>query len=139
MAGSLKYFLYTGDDGLPYSVNVDESNSEGTIGGVRMMLPRTASHPNIPTKLKKRYVNAFVTATPAIKRRFWIGNPLAIPQILAGGAMLAAAYPSSADGASTTVPWTISSYRGEKNSPPPAFNATAGDTGLTDGDIQRDA
>lgn len=139
MAGSLRYMLYTDDAGANYSVNLDESNSEGTIGGIRMCLNRTAAHPNIPTKLKKRYVNAFVTATPAIKRRFWVGNPLAIPQILGGGAMLAGAYPSGADAATVTVAWTITSYRGEKNSPPPAFNATAGDTGLADGDVPRDA
>jgi hypothetical protein len=138
MAGSLKYFLYTDDANAPYSVNVDESNGEATVGGIRLCLVRTAAHPNLPTKLKKRYVNAFVTATPNIKRRFWVGNPLAIPQILAGGAFLASAYPTAADATPVTVPWTVSSYRGEKNSPPPALNATSGDTGLTDGDVGRD-
>lgn len=138
MAGSLKYFLYTDDAGTGYAINVDESNGEGTIGGVRMCLNRSAVVPNIPTKLKKRYINAFVTATPAIKRRFWIGNPLAIPQALAGAAVLAAAYPSAADAASATVAWSITSYRGEKNAPPPPLSTTGGDTGLTDGDIARD-
>lgn len=138
MAGSLKWVSYTDDAGVAYSINVDESNSEGTIGGVRMCLNRTVASPNIPTKLKKRYVNAFVTATPAIKRRFWIGNPLCIPQALAGAAMLAAAYPTPADAAPTTVAWTITSYRGEKNAPPPALSTTSGDTGLTDGDVARD-
>lgn len=138
MAGSLKYFRYTDDAGVPYSINVDESNAEATVGGIALCLPRTAAHPNIPTKLKKRYLNAYVTATPAIKRKFWVGNPLAIPQILAGGAFLAGAYPTAADAATVAVAWTISSYRGEKNSPPPALNTTSGDTGLTDGDAGRD-
>jgi hypothetical protein len=138
MAGSLKWFKYADDAGVAYSINVDESNAEATVGGIALCLVRTAAHPNIPTKLKKRYLNAYVTATPAIKRKFWVGNPLAIPQILAGGAFLAGAYPTAADGATTTVAWTIASYRGEKNAPPPALNTTAGDTGLTDGDLGRD-
>jgi hypothetical protein len=138
MAGSLKWFQYTDDSGTNYSQNIDESNGLGTIGGIRMSLNRSAASPNLPTKLKRRYVNAFVTALPAIKRRFWIGNPLAIPQILQGGAMLAAVYPSPTDGTPVTAPWTITSYRGEKNSPPPALNTTAGDTGLTDGTVARD-
>lgn len=138
MAGSLKWFKYTDDSAVDYSINVDESNAEGTIGGVRMCVVRSAAHPNLPTKLKKRYVNAFLTATPAVKRRFWLGNPLCIPQALAGAAMLAAPYPSAGDTAPVTAAWTITSYRGEKNAPPPALNATAGDTGLTDGDAPRD-
>jgi hypothetical protein len=138
MAGSLKYFRYTDDTSANYSVNIDESNAEATVGGIALCLPRTAAHPNLPTKLKKRYVNAYVTATPAIKRKFWVGNPLAIPQILLGAAFLAAAVGSATDGAPVQVAWTISSYRGEKNSPPPALNTTAGDTGLTDGDPGRD-
>jgi len=138
MAGSLKYVRYTDDSGTAYSVLLDESNSEATVGGIAFCLARTAAHPNLPTKLKKRYVNCFVTATPAIKRRFWVGNPLAIPQILSGGAVLAPAYPGAADAAGTAVAWTITSYRGEKNSPPPALNTTGGDTGLTDGDAPRD-
>lgn len=138
MAGSLKYFQYTDDAGNNYSVFLDESNGEGTIGGVRLCLARTAASPNLPTKLKKRYVNAFVTATPAIKRKLYLGNPLAIPQALSGGALLVAAVPTAADGASVQVAWTVTSYRGEKNSPPPALSTTSGDTGLTDGDAGRD-
>jgi hypothetical protein len=138
MAGSLKYFKYTDDAGVPYSVNIDESNAEATVGGVVLCLPRTAAHANIPTKLKKRFLNAYLTSNPLVKRKFWVGNPLAIPQILAGGAFLAGAYPAAADTATVPVPWTITSYRGEKNSPPPALNTTSGDTGLTDGDLARD-
>ena len=138
MAGSLKYVRYIDDSATPYSVLQDESNSEATCGGVILSLARLAAHPNLPTKLSKRYVNCFVTATPTIKRKFWVGNPLAIPQILSGAAFLASAYPGAADTAGAPVAWTITSYRGEKNSPPPALNTTSGDTGLTDGDAARD-
>lgn len=139
MAGSKRWFRYQDDAGNSYSVNLDESNSEGTVGGVTMMASRTAAHPRLPNGLRMRYVNAFLTATPLVKRKFWVGNPLAIPQVLASAAMLAGAYPSATDGATVAGAWTISSYRGERNNGAPALNTTGGDTGLTDGDVQRDA
>jgi hypothetical protein len=138
MAGSKKYFRYTDDTAANYSVQLDESNSEATVGGVALCLSRTAAHPNLPKKLGMRYILAFVTATPSIRRKFWVGNPLAIPQILSGGAFLAGIYPTAADAATVAAPWTITKYSGEENSPPPALNATSGDTGLTDGDAARD-
>jgi hypothetical protein len=138
MAGSLKWQRYRDDAGNDFSINIDESNASATCGGIVLCPARTSAHANLPTKLKKRYVNAYLTTNPNIKRRFWVGNPLAIPQILAGAAFLASVYPLPADTAVAPVAWTISSYRGEKNAPPPALNATAGDTGLTDGSPARD-
>jgi hypothetical protein len=138
MAGSLKWQRYRDDSGLDYSINVDESNAAATCGGVALCPTRTSAHANLPTKLKKRYVNAYLTSNPVIRRRFWVGNPLAIPQILAGAAFLAGVYPLPADTAIAPVAWTIASYRGEKNAPPPALNTTVGDTGLTDGSPARD-
>jgi hypothetical protein len=139
MAGSKKWFRYQNDAGVALSVNIDESNGEATCGGVQLMLSRTLAHPKLAAGDKMRYCLAFVTATPNIRRKFYVGNPLAVAQLQAGAAFLAAAYPTTADGASVTVPWTVTAIRGEKTSPAPAFNATSGDTGLTDGDIQRDA
>jgi hypothetical protein len=139
MAGSKRWFRYTDDGGTNYSVNLDESNSEATIGGIPLFLNRTAAHPIAPTGLRKRYINAFLTSNPAIKRKFWVGNPLAIAQVGLGGAFLAAVYPTSADAASVAVAWTVTSFRGEKSSAPPALSVAGGDTGLTDGDVPRDA
>jgi len=139
MAGSKRWFRYVNDAALAYSVSLDESNSEATCGGIPLMLNRTAAHPRLSRGDSMRYVYAYVTATPSIKRRFWVGNPAAIPQILAGAAFLAGVYPSAADGVTVTSSWTITSYRGERASTAPALNTTAGDTGLTDGDIPRDA
>jgi hypothetical protein len=139
MAGSLRWFKYTDDAGGLFSVNLDESNSTATVGGVSLFTNRTAVHPLLSGRVKKRYVNATLTSNPNIKRRFWVGNPLAIPQILGGGAFLASVYPIAADTASAAVAWSITSYRGEKGAIAPALNATAGDTGLTDGSAARDA
>jgi hypothetical protein len=138
MAGSLKPFRYRDDAGADFTVILDESNSTATVGGVALFLARTSPHPYLSNRVKKRYVNAFLTSNPSIKRRFWIGNPLAIPQVLAGAAFLAGVYPVPGDTAVAPVAWTITSYRGEKSATPPSLNTTAGDTGLTDGTAPRD-
>jgi hypothetical protein len=139
MAGSKRYFRYQNDAGAALSVQIDESNGEATCGGVALMLQRTAAHPKMAAGDKMRYCLAFVTATPNIRRKFYVGNPLAVAQLQAGAAFLAGIYPTAADAATVTGSWTVTAIRGEKSSPAPAFNATAGDTGLTDGDVQRDA
>lgn len=139
MAGSLRYFRYQNDAGAPLSVQIDESNGEATCGGVALMLNRTATHPRMGSGDKMRYCLAFLTATPAIKRKFYVGNPLAVAQIQAGAAFLAGVYPTAGDAATVTAAWTVTAFRGEKTRVAAAFNATAGDTGLTDGDVQRDA
>jgi hypothetical protein len=139
MAGSLRWYKYTDDSGFPYSVNLDESNSNATCGGVALMVNRTTAHILPNSKLHKRYVLAFLTSNPAIRRRFWIGNPLAIPQILAQAAFLASVYPNSTDTPVPPSPWTVTAYRGEKAGLPPPFNILTGDTGLTEGSSARDA
>jgi hypothetical protein len=139
MAGSIKPFRYRDDSGVDYTVRLDESNSTATCGGVPLFLSRTSAHPLLSSGVKKRYVTATLISNPNIRRRFWVGNPLAIPQILAGAAFLAAVYPVAGDTAVAPVAWSLGAYRGEKNAISPAFNTTAGDTGLTDGTSPRDA
>lgn len=139
MAGSLRYFRYQNDAGASLSVQIDESNGEATCGGVALMLNRTATHPRMGAGDKMRYCLATLTSNPNIKRKFYVGNPLAVAQLQAGAAFLAAVYPTAGDAASVTAAWTVTALRGEKTRVAAAFNATAGDTGLTDGDVQRDA
>ena len=138
MAGSRKRFQYTNDAGVLYTVNLDESNSEGTIGGVAMFLSRSAQLPELPKKTKLRYVNAYLVSNPLIKRKFYIGNPACIVQAVNGAALSAVPYPVPGDTAGTPLAWAITSYRGEESSPPPPINTTSGDTGLIDGDPAQD-
>jgi hypothetical protein len=140
MAGSRRWFLYKDDSGTDYSVNLDESNSEATVGGVRLFLNRTIANPLLRKGIKLRYVNAYLQSNPLNKRKFAVGNPLAIPQILAGATITASVYGNPEDGVDTdTFTWVISSYRGEQSSIPPAVSATSGDSGLVDGDQPQDA
>jgi hypothetical protein len=139
MAGSLNWFAYRDDANNFFSISIDESNGKATCGGVPLCLARTIASPKLGGGFKKRYVNCTCVANPNIKRKFYVGNPLAIPQILSGGAFLAAVYPVVGDTVVAPQAWTVTSYRGEKTSAPPALNATTGDTGLTDGTAPRDA
>jgi len=140
MAGSKSWFKYTDDSGADFSVNLDESNSEASVGTERLFLNRTAAHPLLRKGTKLRYVNAFLVTNPVIKRRFYVGNPLAVPEILGGSSLTAAVYNLPTDDAAPVVlTWTITSYRGEQTSIPPNVSTTSGDTGLTDNDPGRDA
>jgi hypothetical protein len=139
MAGSLNWFRYTDDTGNSFSVKLDESNSKATVGGVQLFLNRTIVHPLLAKGFRMRYVNATLVSNPAIKRRFWVGNPLALAQVAVGGAFLAGVYPVAGDTAVTPVPWSITSVRGEQARLAPSLNTTGGDTGLTDGTVPQDA
>jgi hypothetical protein len=138
MAGSQTWFQYKDDAGNVYSVVQDESNGIATVGGTRLAIARTAAHPAIPGRLRKRYLLAYLKSNPKVRRKFWVPNPLAIPQILASATMKAAVYASGADTVPVQEDWIISAYRGERGSVIPTVDATAGDTGLTDGSVGRD-
>jgi hypothetical protein len=136
MAGSKSWRQYIGDDGTSYSVNVDESNANGTVtggGSTVILLPiRTANYPAPPCSMKKRYCNTYNSATPTIKRRFYVGTTAAQIAAAAPGATISAEVsPGAGDTAGTASTWIITSLRGEKTRKPPAFGAP--DTGLLDG------
>jgi hypothetical protein len=123
MTGSKRFFNYATDAAVVTAVELDESNSKavGTPGGA--LFPAVfAPAPIIPTGLKKRYVNAFNTALPAQKRRFFVGT-LTAYNLISGGGTIAVTDPVT--GNST---WQVTSSRGEKGRIP-----YVGDTGQTDG------
>ena len=134
MAGSRDLFQYTNDAGVVYTVEIDESNAEATAGGTPLCLRPTALTQGLPRRSMMRYANCFLVSNPDIKRRFWIGNPAAIANVINGQTFSAVVYPNSGDTAGSTETWSIASYRGEKFAAVQALNTP--DTGLTDGDFQ---
>lgn len=134
MAGSLLYFEYEADDGTSYAVKVDKSNANAVINPGNETLMSTRSTPNIkglPRGLKMRYVLAYQQDKPEIRRKFWVGNTLAVVGILTPGTTIQTeAYPGANDVAGVTKTWVITAFRGEKTPIIPAV--TAPDTGLTD-------
>jgi hypothetical protein len=134
MAGSFTWRQYTSDSGVAYSIKIDESNANGTVGTTAGALcpARTANLPLAPCGLKGRYVNTYNQASPSQKRRFTVGSLTALTALSAAGATItASAAPGAGDTAGATVTWVVTSIRGERLRVAPAFGAT--DTGLTDG------
>jgi hypothetical protein len=134
MAGSLVYRQYTSDSGQPYAMRCDESNARAAVTSNSNALSRnlTANVPQLPRGVTKRYVLCYNRAVPAMKRKFWVGDVLNIPQLLLPGATITGEdYPGAADTAGVNQTWVVTAYRGEKVTVVPAFDAP--DTGLTDG------
>lgn len=138
MAGSKKLFKYIDDAGELYSVNLDESNSQATIGTVPLFQERSATHPEKPASLKFRYILCTYKDNPLIKRKFWIGDPAVLVSIFGGTDLAANVYPNANDSSPSTGNWSITRFVGESRRIIPAVNATSGDTGLTDGDVPLD-
>lgn len=54
MAGSLKWFVYTTDDGTDFAIKLDESNTEAVNGATQDYVAGTAFRFSIPRNLKPR-------------------------------------------------------------------------------------
>jgi hypothetical protein len=55
MAGSLKWFVYTTDDGTDFAIKADESNTEAVNGATQDYVAGTAFRFSIPKNLKVRH------------------------------------------------------------------------------------
>jgi hypothetical protein len=131
MSGSIDYSGYQDDTIATFAVRVDKSNSLGTCAGVPLMIPKAqAGTASRPYRFKLRYALAYNAANPLQRRKFYIGNPNAIPKVRVNGAqILAEDYPGPGDVAGTQQTWNVTYYSGERTSIV-AF-VTAPDTGLT--------
>lgn len=123
MAGSLKWFVYTTDDGTDFALELDESNTEAVNGATQDYVPAVAIKYNLPKNVVPRsayYRSADGTRTircVALTRTIYDGIPTNVSSIadpIAGG--------SATLGLIRVRPEVI------RNLP------FAGDTGLTDGD-----
>jgi hypothetical protein len=115
MAGSLKWMVYTTDEGTPYAVFVDESN--GNANGFADYASATALLETLPRGIKMRYVNAIsVTAGSPSSRQFYVGS-LASDAWTAPTGLIA-----------NGITYRVTSKRGEKKRIP-----FPQDTALTDG------
>lgn len=54
MAGSLKWFVYTTDDGTDFAIRLDESNTEAVNGSTQDYVAGTAFRFSIPRNLRPR-------------------------------------------------------------------------------------
>lgn len=95
MAGSIKWFVYTTDGGVDYSIKLDESNTEAVNGGTQDYVTGLNISPSVPRNIKPRrvfYTNpartrtiSAVCLTQAIYNGVVAGNVPTIPDPIAGG------------------------------------------------------
>jgi hypothetical protein len=116
-AGSRRWYNYEGDDGTLYAVEADNSNSEATIGGNRLMPTLTPTAVLFPGRAKQRYANTVSIANPGIRKVFKFGSRAAFNAIVPGSTIV--------EGGDT---WAITSKRGERFVIP--VTADTGQTGI---------
>lgn len=75
MAGSLKFFTYTADDGTTFAALRDESNIEAANEGGTIVISTAAKY-KVPSNLRPRSA-VFVDNTGRIRRDVTIMNPTA--------------------------------------------------------------
>lgn len=137
MTGSRRDFSYTDDANVKVSLNLDESNSKGTIKvvgstatAINLFLAATAPFPPRATAgFKPRGVNTFNKANPVETRFFKIGNPAAYALAIANVTEITANRVGP-NVEAVPIVWVVRSARPEKRGSFPNF---ATDTGLTDG------
>lgn len=96
MAGSIKWFVYTTDDGEDFALKLDESNTEAVNGGTQDLVDGASVSNALPRNIKPRrarYTNAArtraiscVCLTPSIYSGVVNGGVPTIPDPIAGGA-----------------------------------------------------
>lgn len=121
MAGSIKWFEYTTDDGDVFAIKMDESNGEA-VGNADYTAASTAvfALPRNVTPRKARYVSADTNYARLI----------AVTDADASAGTLPATIDAEISGSATPVTLSLASFDGEKFTAIPR----AEDTGLLDGD-----
>jgi hypothetical protein len=135
MAGSMTWREYRDDTGVLWSIRMDKSNAQAVVSGGSTVLciPRSANYPVRKSTVGLRSVYTYCSTSPRLKRRFTVGDPALVAELLASGTISALIYPSGSGGATINGTWVITSYRGDRsNLAPPILGD---DTGLNDGSI----
>lgn len=119
MAGSLRQFDYTSDDGTVYRIIRDESNTEALNTGAGAAI----SVNTLPNGYEPRYALLYQVSNPNIKRKIAVLTPETFAAILGG-----TDYSLAVVGA-TNQNFRVSSLIGERRT-----GLVSTDTGQNDGD-----
>lgn len=120
MAGSIKWFTYTADDGSDFAIKLDESNTEAVNGSTQDMPATITTKFALPRNVKPR--RAFYTSTDGTITRGIVCLTVSIYNGVDAG------QPTITDAVSGQT-LTLKRKKGEEISLP--FGA---DTGINDGD-----
>lgn len=127
MAGSKRWYRYVGDGGVNYAVELDNTNTTAVLSVAGTAVgplgaPVSGGETLIPGRLKMRYVNAYLSTNPLVRRKLWVPLLTVFNQITNGSTIAAVA--SGSEGA---VTWVVTSKRGERS--PIANTVDTGQTG----------
>lgn len=123
MAGSIKWFVYTDDNGTDFAIKLDESNTEAVNGNTQDLIAGAVVPNALPRNIKPRqvrYTNAARTRTI----RVTVLTPTIMSGVIAGGVPT---IPDPIAGGGATL--GLISVKGEQRTYPIPL-----DTGLDDGD-----
>lgn len=104
---------YLDDSGKSYRVTVPTWEWNNTLGGTTVFNRRNARFPILPSSIRMRYVNAFLLSNPSIRRRFFLGNRIALKFAIEGKELLGLPLNVEDTGGNAQVIWIVSSIRGE--------------------------
>lgn len=112
MAGSIKWFIYTDDNGEEFAIKLDESNTEAVNGANQDFLPNATVTVGVPRNIKPRRVYfanlartrviSCVALTQTIYAGVIAGNITTIPDPITQGGTL---FLIRADGERRTIPF----------------------------------
>lgn len=119
MAGSIKWFVYTTDDGDDFAIKLDESNTEQVNAGTQDYVAGAGVNYSVPRNLKPRNL-VYESTDGNVRRRI-----VALTTTIFNGVAAGASYTDPVSG--TVV--NLVAKNGERISLP-----RADDTGLIDGD-----
>lgn len=119
MAGSIKWFIYTTDDGDDFAVKLDESNTEQINAGTQDYVAGAGVNYALPRNVKPRNL-VYESTDGAVRRRLVALTPTIFNGVAAGNS-----YTDPVSG----VVVNLVQKNGERISLP-----RADDTGLQDGD-----
>lgn len=104
---------YLDDSGKTWRVSVETWDWNGLLGGATLFNRNVPSAPILPSTIRMRYVNAYLKSNPNIRRRFVIGNRVALRFGIQGGALRGLPINVENTSGNAYLDWVISSVRGE--------------------------
>lgn len=105
--------VYVDDAGLSYRVNLLRWEQDATLGGATIFNRNNPRVPLLPSTIKMRYVNAYLKSNPSIRRRFSIGNKIALRFGTQGKELIGYEVDEQDFGNAPVKIWVVSSVRGE--------------------------
>ncbi len=104
---------YLDDSGKTWRVLVQTWEWNGLLGGATLFNRNVPSAPLLPSSVRMRYVNAYLKSNPDVRRRFFVGNRIALRFGIQGSALQGLQINTEDTTGNGYLEWVVSSVRGE--------------------------